>query len=145
MRFSVLYVSIVGKVDPWVQLKVFIVLSGRNTCFSLLFTHSVPLLFRSPSSPSSFLSHLGFQMIKNMGMFGNIWPYHFHKRNWFHAYPFPSCSRWLFLCQAHEREQLCDNDGPLPTEVWELPEQCADLSCTGGRCALGGTHTRQPG
>ncbi|XP_033480796.1 high affinity choline transporter 1-like isoform X2 [Epinephelus lanceolatus] len=52
---------------------------------------------------------------------------------------------WLFLCQAYEGEQVRDNDGPLPKEVWERSEQCADLSRTGGRCPVGGTHTCQPG
>ncbi|XP_069021923.1 high affinity choline transporter 1-like isoform X1 [Embiotoca jacksoni] len=53
--------------------------------------------------------------------------------------------RWLFLCQAHEREQVHDNDGPLPAEVRERHEQLADPSRAGGRRAVGGAHPRQPG
>lgn len=51
---------IVGQVDLWVQLKVFIVLSGVNTCFPYCSHSLVISLSRSTSSSSSFRSHLGF-------------------------------------------------------------------------------------
>lgn len=143
ITFPALFVSIVGKVSTWLQLNVCIVLSGGNTCFSFC-SHAL-LLSHSPSSSSSFPSHLGFPNERNIATFSNKWLNHFQVEVLIWSQSLPSCSRWLFLCQAHEREQVCDHDGPLPTEVWECSEQCADLPSTGCWCPVGGTHTRQPG